>query len=229
MKQTKIIGILGGMSHESTVEIENLIVKMFKERTQGKVLPKFVLFEVDMIEIRQLQESGKWREIGHLLGMAAREYLTPADFIVIVSNTMHKVVDDIERISGKKVLSIIDITVNVLKDKGYKKIGLLGTPTTMYDTFYKDKLTDLGVIVDVPFGRFGFQIGDIISDELCDGVIKESSRQLVEGVMANMKSRGAEAVILGCTDLPLLIKDGPLPLVNTNYLYAQAIVHEALN
>ena len=229
----KTIGLLGGMSWESTASYYKALNEGVKSRLGGLNSAKVVLFSVNFDEIEKLQHQGKWDETAVLLSDAAESVeKAGADFLMICTNTMHKVVPEIESRISIPVLHIADATANVLQADGIEKVGLLGTRFTMEQDFYKGRLTDkFGMDVVVPSSEDQETVHTIIYDELCKGVIKESSKQQYLAIIDKLYAEGAQAVILGCTEIALLVsqQDTQVPLYDTTEIHAKQGVEYALS
>ena len=228
----KTIGLIGGMSWESTIPYYRQINEAIKERLGGLHSAKIILYSVNFQEIEQLQHQGKWDEAGKILAdTALLLQQAGADFLVLCTNTMHKVAPAIESTTQIPLLHIADPTAQAIKQAGYKRVALLGTRFTMEQDFYRGRLSHKhGIEVLVPGTEDRSQVHQIIYDELCLGILKESSRQTYREVIQRLASQGAEAVILGCTEISLLIgaKDSPLPLFDTTAIHASAAAKQAL-
>lgn len=226
------IGLIGGMSWESTIPYYRQINEAIKERLGGLHSAKIILYSVNFQEIEQLQHQGKWDEAGKILAdTALLLQQAGADFLVLCTNTMHKVAPAIESTTQIPLLHIADPTAQAIKQAGYKRVALLGTRFTMGQDFYRGRLSHKhGIEVLVPGTEDRGQVHQIIYDELCLGILKESSRQTYREVIQRLASQGAEAVILGCTEISLLIgaKDSPLPLFDTTAIHASAAAKQAL-
>jgi len=232
MFEMKTIGLVGGMSWESTLEYYRIINETVKEKLNKLHSAKIIMYSVDFEEIELLQHKGKWDELTSLMiEIAQRLEKAGADFIVICTNTMHKVAEDMEKSVEIPLLHIVDVTAEKIKAKGINKVGLLGTRFTMEDNFYRDRLRKHGIKAIIPSEKEREMIHSIIYNELCLGVIKESSREKFKKIIKNLAKRGAEGVILGCTEIPLLIKqeDVDLPLFDTTEIHAKASVDFALS
>ena len=229
----KTIGLLGGMSWESTASYYTALNEGVKSRLGGLNSAKVVLFSVNFDEIEKLQHQGKWDETAVLLSDASESVeKAGADFLMICTNTMHKVVPEIESRISIPVLHIADATAKVLQSDGIEKVGLLGTRFTMEQDFYKGRLTDkFGMNVVVPSSDDQDTVHTIIYDELCKGVIKESSKQQYLAIIDNLYAEGAQAVILGCTEIALLVnqQDTQVPLYDTTEIHAKQGVEYALS
>jgi len=232
MFEMKTIGLVGGMSWESTLEYYRIINETVKEKLNKLHSAKIIMYSVDFEEIELLQHKGKWDELTSLMiEIAQRLEKAGADFIVICTNTMHKVAEDVEKSVEIPLLHIVDVTAEKIKAKGINKVGLLGTRFTMEDNFYRDRLRKHGIEAIIPSEKEREIVHSVIYNELCLGVIKESSREKFKEIIKNLAKRGAEGVILGCTEIPLLIKQGDvdLPLFDTAEIHAKASVDFALS
>ncbi|MCC8365598.1 aspartate/glutamate racemase family protein [Xenorhabdus sp. PB61.4] len=228
----KTIGMLGGMSWESTVSYYQTINRKVKEELKGLHSAKVCLLSVDFDEIEKLQRSSRWNEAATLLSAAAKSVEAGgADFLVICTNTMHKIADDIEKSISIPVLHIADATAEVLIGDGINKVGLLGTRFTMEEDFYKARLTNkFDIEVIVPDDEQRDLVHRVIYDELCVGEIRPNSRQSYLNIIQDLYSKGAEAIILGCTEIGLLVSqlDTNIPLYDTAAIHAEKAVKMAL-
>lgn len=227
----KTIGLIGGMSWESTVTYYQLINEEIKKRLGGLHSAKIILYSVEFDEIERCQAEGNWQKSADILGKAAQGLAAAgADFILICTNTMHKVAPQIEAMVHVPIIHIATATAQVLLQHGIKKVGLLGTKYTMTQDFYKQKLIDQNIEVIVPDESDIEVINDIIFHELCVGEIKEESRRRYQSIIDTLKEKGAEGVILGCTEIGLLIKqaDSSLPVFDTTSIHALSAVDIAL-
>jgi len=228
----KTIGLIGGMSWESTVPYYRLINTAIKERLGGLHSARIVLYSVDFAEIEKLQHAGEWDAAGaRLAGVARTLQGAGADFVVLCTNTMHKVAPAIEAAVDIPVLHIADPTARAIRRAGHTVVGLLGTRFTVEESFYRDRLREHGLRVVLPNDADTEATHGIIYDELCLGIVRTESRALYRSVMADLAQRGAEAVILGCTEISLLVgpEDSPVPLFDTTALHAQAAAELALS
>ena len=219
----KTIGLIGGMSWESTASYYQLINETIKEKLGGLHSAKILLYSVDFAEIERYQASGDWdKSAGFLSQIAQNLEQAGADFIVICTNTMHKVAPQIQKIISIPILHIAQATADNLLENGIKKVGLLGTKYTMTQEFYKEKLLEAGLEVVIPDQAGVEEVNRIIYDELCLGQIKESSKQAYLAIIDDLKNAGAEAVILGCTEIGLLVKqeDTDMSLFDTTEIHA---------
>jgi len=228
----KTIGLIGGMSWESTVSYYRAINEEIKRRLGGLHSAKIVLYSVDFHDIERLQHAGDWDAAGALLAEAARSLNTAgADFLLLCTNTMHKVAAHIEQAVAIPLLHIADPTAEAIKNAGHSTVGLLGTRFTMEQAFYRDRLQEQhGLRVIVPDESDRETVHRIIYDELCLGVVKPESRAAYRRIMADVAAQGAEAVILGCTEISLLVgpEDSEVPLFDTTAIHARAAAEYAL-
>lgn len=228
----KTIGIIGGMSWESTALYYRQINERVKARLGGLHSARVLLTSVDFQEIEALQAAGKWAEAGRLLALEAQSLQAGgADFIIIATNTMHLVAADVEKSVSIPLLHIADATGAHIKAAGVKRVGLLGTAFTMEQSFYKDRITEhFGIDVCVPDGAGRAEVHRIIYEELCLGVVNDESREAYKGVIASLVAEGAEAIILGCTEIGMLVgdEDSPVPLFDTTLIHAESAVELAL-
>ncbi len=228
----KTIGVIGGMSWESTVSYYQLLNKAVNQAKGGFHSAKLILNSVDFAEIEQLQRNGEWDKTAVILCEAAQSLeRAGADFILIATNTMHIVASQVEEAVNVPLIHIADATGAQLVKQGITKVGLLGTAFTMEQAFYKQRLTDkFGIEVIAPNGVQRKLVHDIIYDELCKGQISSRSRSDYQSIIEELSENGAQGVILGCTEIGLLVKqeDTNVPLFDTTKLHVEAAVHEAL-
>ena len=220
----KTIGLIGGMRWESTTSYYQIINETIKRELGGLHSAKILLYSVDFAEIEHYQAVGDWDKSAQVLAdIAQRLEQAGADFIVICTNTMHKVAPQIQKKIAIPILHIAQATAQALVDDGIRKVGLLGTKYTMTQDFYKEKLLESGLEVLIPDQAGIADVNRIIYDELCLGDIRESSKQTYLTVIDDLKNAGAEAVILGCTEIGLLVKqsDIALPLYDTTVIHAE--------
>ncbi|MBP1576858.1 MAG: aspartate/glutamate racemase family protein [Oscillospiraceae bacterium] len=228
----KTIGLIGGMSWESTVTYYKIINETIKRELGGLHSAKILLYSVDFDEIEKYQSSGEWDKSAAVLGDAASNLeKAGADFILICTNTMHKVADAVQKRISVPILHIAEVTADVLKAKGIEKVGLLGTKYTMTQDFYKAKLIEAGIAVVIPDEAEVEMINDVIFNQLCLGIISEESRTKFVQAIEQLKSKGAQGVILGCTEIGLLIeqKDSVLPVFDTTLIHAEKAALLSLN
>ncbi|WP_226682903.1 aspartate/glutamate racemase family protein [Sutcliffiella horikoshii] len=227
----KVIGLIGGMSWESSVEYYRIINQEVKRRLGGLHSARCLLYSVDFHEIERYQSEGAWEKAGEVLGNAARSLeMGGADFIVICTNTMHKVVEEIASKITIPLLHIADATAAQIKEKGINSIGLLGTRYTMEQDFYKSRLEMNGIKVIVPNEKERETINKVIYEELCLGNIQQKSRDYYKRVIQGLIDSGAKGIILGCTEIGLLVKpeDSDVPLFDTAYIHAFEAVNMSL-
>lgn len=220
----KTIGLIGGMSWESTVTYYKIINETVKEKLGGLHSAKCILYSVDFQEIEECQANGNWEKSGEILGEAAYNLeKAGADFIVICTNTMHKVVNQIKEKISIPILHIAEMTAEKILEKGLKNIALLGTKYTMEQDFYKSKLIEKGINVIIPDKNDIEIINEVIYDELCLGTINSNSKKKFLEIVDKLRSKGAEGIILGCTEIGLLIKnaDTDIPLFDTAIIHAE--------
>ena len=220
----KTIGLIGGMSWESTATYYKIINETVKEKLGGLHSAKCILYSVDFQEIEECQANGNWEKSGEILGEAAYNLeKAGADFIVICTNTMHKVVNQIKEKISIPILHIAEMTAEKILEKGLKNIALLGTKYTMEQDFYKSKLIEKGINVIIPDKNDIEIINEVIYDELCLGTINSDSKKKFLEIVDKLRSKGAEGIILGCTEIGLLIKneDTDVPLFDTAIIHAE--------
>ena len=228
----KIIGLIGGMSWESTAEYYRIINEAVRDKLGGLHSAKIVMYSVDFEEVEQLQHKGEWDKATNLMIDAAKRVERGGgDFVLICTNTMHKMADDVAANISIPLLHIADATAEKITSLGLKRIGLLGTKFTMEQDFYKGRLKQkFGIDVVIPNEPDREIVHNVIYKELCLGEIKDSSREQVKAIINRLSDNGAQGIILGCTELPLLIKqaDYPVPLFDTTIIHAKAAVDYAL-
>lgn len=228
----KTIGLIGGMSWESTVPYYQIINEEVKQKLGGLHSAKIILYSVEFDEIEKCQSSGNWEKSGEILGHAAQGLeAAGADFILICTNTMHKVAPQIASMIHVPIIHIADATADALQEKHIGKVGLLGTKYTMTQDFYKQKLIDRGIEVVIPDEDDIETVNEIIFHELCVGKILDKSRVRFQEVIKRLQEKGAEGVILGCTEIGLLIHqpDSTLPVFDTTLIHAKKAVELALD
>jgi len=228
----KVIGLIGGMSWNSTLEYYRIINQSFVRRLGGLHSARLILYNLDFGEIQRAQHEGRWDAITRVLvdaGNAVKR--AGADFLVICTNSMHKVADDVEARVGLPLLHIVDVTGDAIRERGLHRIGLLGTRFVMTEPFYQERLRDRFAIELLVPGEDDIDtIHQIIYNELCEGKIKASSRRVCADIISRLVNEGAEGIVLGCTELPLLIQPGDIhaPIFDTARLHAEAAVNLAL-
>jgi aspartate racemase len=227
----KVIGILGGMTPESTTLYYDHIIHTYMEENGDYGFPEIIIYSVEFQSYEDWMIAGEWDRIGRGLGKCAQSLeKAGADFIVIATNTMHNVLESIQAAVSIPILSIIDATAEEIRKDGMDTVGLLGTIFTMKEAFYKDRLATLGIRAVVP-DEDGLQtVNRIIFEELGKGIIREESRQAYVEIIQELRTRGAQGVILGCTEIPLLVqdKDCSIPLFNTSTIHAEKALAYAM-
>lgn len=228
----KMIGLIGGMSWESSIEYYRIINEVVHEKLGGFHSAKSLMVSVDFAEIEVLQKENRWQEAAQMLALAAKSLESGgADFIVLCTNTMHKVADEIQAGVNIPFLHIADATGQKIKDMGLQKVGLLGTRFTMEEDFYKLRLVEkYGLEVIIPEAGERTVVHRVIFDELVKGRIRPESKVQYLDIVESLVREGAEGVILGCTEIGLLIQDGDcqVPLLDTTRIHAEAAVDYAL-
>jgi aspartate racemase len=228
----KTIGLVGGMSWESTLEYYRIINERVKEKLGGFHSARLVMYSVDFEEVENRQHQGQWEELTALMIDAARRVeRAGADFLVICTNTMHIMAGEVEKSIGIPLLHIVDATAAAVKTRSFARVGLLGTRFTMEKDFYKERLRrNHGLDVIIPEEKEREIIHGILYDELCLGTIREESKAAFRKIIGGLEARGAQGIILGCTEIPLIVKqkDYEIPLFDTTALHAEAAVGLAL-
>jgi aspartate racemase len=228
----KMIGLIGGMSWESSAEYYRIMNQTVQERLGGLHSAQCMLYSFDFQEIEQLQHQGKWKELTELMVRAAQRLEgAGAELIVICTNTMHKMAEEVQSSVRTPLVHIADATGKEIIEKGLDKVALLGTRFTMEEDFYKKRLKEkyrLKVIIPSESDRE--VIDNVIYNELCRGIMQSASKEQFKAIIKALASNGAEGVILGCTEIPLLIgqQDAEIPLFDTTKIHAQAAVEMAL-
>ena len=227
----KTIGLIGGMSWESTQTYYRLINQGVKARLGGLHSARLVLYSVDFAEIEALQGRGDWAATAQILGAAARSLAAAgADFLVLCTNTMHKVAPQLEQAVEIPLLHIADATAKALHRQGVTQVGLLGTRFTMEQAFYRERLEAQGIRVLIPDAKQRERVHAVIYDELCRGEISADSRAAYLEIVDSLAGQGAQGIILGCTEIGLLIQadDTDVPLFDTTAIHAEQAVEAAL-
>ena len=227
----KTIGLIGGMSWESTITYYEILNREVVSALGGFHSSKILMYNVDFDELEANMSSGNWDGNARILSDAAKRLEgAGADFIVIATNTMHKLVPQIEEKINVPILHISDATADAIKRDGHKKIALLGTKFTMTQDFIKDRLVKAGLEIMIPDEEDIELVNSVIFDELCLGKVLDSSRKEYQRIISYMKDRGAEGVILGCTEIGMLIKeeDSVLPTYDTTIIHATEAARLAL-
>lgn len=230
--RSRVIGLLGGMSWESSAEYYRLANELVRARLGGLHSARLVLASVDFAEIEQLQTAGRWDEAGRLLADVARDVeAAGADMLLLCTNTMHIVADQVQAAVSIPLLHLADATAAAIGRDRLATVGLLGTAFTMEKSFYRDRLAGHGLRVLVPQPDDRALVHRIIYDELCLGVINPASREAYRAVIERLVAAGAEGIVLGCTEIELLVSDddSPVPLYPTTRLHVEAAVAEALD
>lgn len=228
----KTIGLIGGMSWESSLIYYRLINEQVKARCGGLHSARLILYSVDFDDIERLQQAGDWAAAGRLLADAGCALeAAGANFLVLCTNTMHKVSAAIEEATTIPLLHVTDATASAIHAAGMSRVGLLGTRFTMEEDFYRNRLSyPNGVEVLVPGPNDRDSIHRVIYEELCLGTVSDSSREVYQRIITNLVARGAQGIVLGCTEIGLLIRpsDVDVPLFDTTAIHAQAAVELAL-
>ena len=227
----KTIGLIGGMSWESTVSYYRGLNEAVRDRLGGLHSAKLVLVSVDFADIEVLQHRGDWDAAARILGAAAESLQNAgADFMLLCTNTMHKVAPQLERAVQLPLLHIADATATKLHEDGVARVALLGTRFTMEQPFYRERLERAGLEVLVPEPDERLRIHDVIYDELCRGIIEPDSRRAYLDIISSLAERGAQAVILGCTEIGLLVHptDTHVPLYDTTSIHVDQAIELAL-
>lgn len=229
----KVIGLIGGMSWESSAEYYRIVNERVRDRLGGLRSARCLMWSFDFAEVEALQHAGRWDEATALIVDAARRLERGgADFVVICTNTMHRMAEEVQAAIGLPLLHIADPTAERIRAAGLRRVGLLGTAFTMEQDFYKGRLaTRHGLEVLVPGPEDRALVHRVIYDELVQGRVEPASRRAYREVIARLVERGAEAVVLGCTEIMLLVRpeDSPVPLYDTTAIHAEAAVDLALS
>lgn len=224
----KTIGLIGGMSWESSLEYYRILNETVKQRFGGFHSAECVMYSVDFEEIERLQHQDNWEALARVMIDAAQKVeRAGADFLLICSNTMHNVAEEVQEAVQVPLLHMVDVTADAIKIKSQNNVGLLGTKFTMERDFYKSRLLQQhGIKVVIPDDSEREEIHKILYSELCLGEIKVSSSETFHSVIMGLISRGAQGIILGCTEIPLIVKqsDYKIPLYDTTTLHAEAAV-----
>ncbi|MET9419140.1 aspartate/glutamate racemase family protein [Streptomyces sp. NPDC006540] len=227
----RTIGLIGGMSWESSAEYYRLLNELVRDRLGGLHSARCVLHSVDFAEIEELQTAGEWERAGEILAAAARGLeAAGADLLLICTNTMHKVAGQVEAAVRVPLLHLADATADAVRARGLTRVGLLGTAFTMEQDFYRERLAGHGLEVLTPDAEGRALVHRVIYDELCLGVVRDDSRVRYQKVIGELVDAGVEGVVLGCTEIELLIGpgDSPVPVFPTTRLHALAAVEAAL-
>ena len=225
------IGMLGGMSWESSAEYYRLANELVRDRLGGLHSARVVLASVDFADIEALQATGRWEEAGQLLAEAAKGVeAAGADLLLLCTNTMHKVAEQVQAAVGIPLLHIAEAAALAVRRAGVDTVGLLGTAFTMEQDFYRDRLAGHGLTVLVPPAEDRAEVHRVIYEELCLGVVREESRQTYRRVIERLTRGGAQGIVLGCTEIELLVTpaDSPVPIFPTTRLHVEAAVDASL-
>jgi aspartate racemase len=225
------IGLLGGMSWESSAEYYRLANELVRDRLGGLHSAHCLLYSVDFAEIEAMQAAGRWEDAAAVLAAAAKSLeLAGADLLLLGTNTMHKVAEQVQQAVTIPLLHIADTTATAVRAAGITTVGLLGTAFTMEQDFYRDRLASHGLTILVPDEDDRALVHRVIFDELCRGIVKEASRAAYRNVISRLVHRGAQGVILGCTEIELLVgpQDSDVPVFPTTRLHIEAAVDRAL-
>lgn len=227
----KTIGLIGGMSWESTIPYYRVINETVRDALGGLHSANVVLHSVDFHDVERMQHEGRWADAGQVAATAARALeRIGADFIVLCSNTMHKVAPAIERAVGIPLLHIADPTADAIRRAGLGTIGLLGTRFTMEQDFYRDRLADHGIDVLIPDAAERDVVHAVIYGELCVGQVLDSSRHEYRRILEQLAARGAEGIVFGCTEISMLVgaADSPVPVFDTTAIHARTAAERAM-
>lgn len=227
----KTLGLIGGLSWESSTEYYRYINTFVKEELGGLNSAKCLMHSFNFAEIVEMQHNGEWEKATQAMVDAAKKLEGGgADAIVICTNTMHKMADDLEKNVVIPLIHIADATAAKIKEQGLDAVGLLGTNFTMEQDFYKERLKKHGIDVVVPDGEDRKIVHNVIYEELCQGVVKEASKKAYLEILSRLADKGAQGVVLGCTEIPLLINqnDTSMPLFDTTYLHSKAAAEFAM-
>ena len=227
----KTVGLIGGMSWESTITYYQLLNEGVKDALGGLHSAKILLYSVDFFEIEALMSRGEWEKAADVLGGVAQRLETAgADMILICTNTLHKVAPQVQSRIHVPLVHIAEAAADELRENGITRVGLLGTKYTMTQEFYRDKLTARGIDVLIPEGEDIDLVNRVIFDELCLGVVKPDSKAEYLRVIAELSARGAQGILLGCTELGLIVSpaDVSLPLFDTTVIHAKKALELSL-
>ena len=227
----KTVGLIGGMSWESTITYYQLLNEGVKDALGGLHSAKILLYSVDFFEIEALMSRGEWEKAADLLGgVALRLETAGADMILICTNTLHKVAPQVQERIHVPLVHIAEAAADELRANGIRRVGLLGTKYTMTQEFYRDKLTERGIDVLIPEGGDIDLVNRVIFDELCLGVVKPDSKAAYLRVISELQARGAQGILLGCTELGLIVsaEDVSLPLFDTTVIHAKKALELSL-
>jgi amino-acid racemase len=226
------IGMLGGMSWESSAIYYRLANELVRVRWGGLHSARCILYSVDFADIEAMQAAGEWERAGRLLGQAAVAIeAAGADLLVLCTNTMHKVADEVQAQIGIPLLHLGDATAGAVLRAGLRTVGLLGTAFTMEQDFYRQRLASHELDVLVPEAGDRAEVHRIIYDELCLGIVRDESREVYRGVIGRLVEAGAQGIVLGCTEIEMLVTaaDSPVPVFPTTRIHVEAAVDAALD
>lgn len=228
----KTLGLIGGMSWESTLPYYRTINQTVQHELGGLHSARLLLYSVDFAEVEALQHAGDWDAAGQMLaGIARKLESAGAEAIVICTNTMHKLAPQVEAAVGIPLLHIVDATAAAIGAAGFSRVGLLGTRFTMEQDFYRGRMRErFGIETLVPPAAERDRVHQVIYEELCRGVIRPASREAFRHVLQGLADAGAQGVILGCTEISLLVSEGdsPVPVFDTAELHARAAARWAM-
>ena len=227
----KKIGIIGGLGPESTIEYYKIITRTYNEIMGKSSFPNIIIESLDLEEFTNLMEENKLKEVLEFLTRAAENLISGgAEVIIMATNTPHIVFDELEKNITESMLSIMDATGETIAEHGLKKVGLIGTKFTMNSSYYQNAFDKFSIKVIVPSEEDKKIINEIVYNELTYHIIKEESKKKYQKVIKNLEKMGAEGVILGCTEIPLLIKqeDSDIPVFDTTTIHAKAILKYAM-
>jgi aspartate racemase len=228
----KTIGLIGGLMWPSTIDYYKLLNQKVNERLGGVEAAKVIIYSVNFAEIKTLTEAGNWDAIASIIINAAQKLeLAGADCILIGANTMHKIANEVQASISIPILHIAEATANVIESKNLKSVALLGTKYTMQMSFYRDKLAANGISTIIPNGDAIDVINNAIYNEMSKGLFLSETKQKFINIIEALKQQGAEGVILGCTEIPILIKqeDLSIPVFDTIEIHVNAAIKFALN
>jgi aspartate racemase len=229
----KTIGLIGGMSWESTVDYYKILNREIKKKLGEPHSAEIIMYSVDFADIEKMQSAGQWDKLSKkMINIAQKLEKAGAEMLLICANTMHQMADEVQQKINIPLLHIADAAAEKIESGGYKNVGLLGTKYTMEGSFYKNRINEnYDIDVIIPEVEERDYIHQVIYQELVSGILKDKSRENFKEIIANLKEKGAAGIILGCTEIPLLIKDkdSSLPIFNTTELHAKKAVEFALS
>ena len=232
MNSLKTIGLLGGLTWESTIEYYRILNERTSEWAGGLHSARILMVSFDFDEIDGLMAARRWEELGTLIAAEAKKLeAAGADFLLIGSNTIHKVCEAVEAAVKISLLHIVDVTAEAIREKGFGKVGLLGTIFTMEYDFYRERLLKYhGIETEIPCREDRLFVNGVIDNELSFGILKEESRQRFLEIIGGLAGKGCQGIILGCTEIPLLVRQEhtSVPVFDTTRIHAEAAVRKAL-